>query len=155
MKIVITSGTGKGDTELAALDAALLKAGIGNYNLVFLSSIIPPNSQLIKTTFSASKDEYGNRLYVVIAKKCTSEPGRSAWAGLGWIQDINSGKGFFAEHNGTNRNTVENIITASLQTMAVNRDVLKYNTDLKIVGIECMSKPVCAVVAAVFKNEAW
>lgn len=155
MKIVITSGTGEGDTELAALDAALLKAGIGNYNLVFLSSIIPSQSQLLKATFLASKDEYGHRLYVVIAKKCTSEPGKSAWAGLGWIQDINSGKGFFAEHDGDNQNSVEKMITDSLQTMATSRGILKYNTDSKVIGIECISKPVCALAAAVFKSETW
>jgi hypothetical protein len=37
MIIRVTSGTGTGPTELAAFDAALLDAGVANYNLIPLS----------------------------------------------------------------------------------------------------------------------
>ena len=49
MKIIVTSGTGEGPTSLAAFDAALLDAGVANYNLICLSSIIPPGSMTIPT----------------------------------------------------------------------------------------------------------
>ncbi len=39
----IVSGTGTGNTALTAFDAAVLNAGIGNFNLVKVSSIVPPN----------------------------------------------------------------------------------------------------------------
>lgn len=39
----IVSGTGIGNTTLTAFDAAVLNAGIGNFNLVKVSSIVPPN----------------------------------------------------------------------------------------------------------------
>lgn len=39
----IVSGTGTGNTSLTAFDAAVLNAGIGNFNLVKVSSIVPPN----------------------------------------------------------------------------------------------------------------
>lgn len=41
----LTAGSGEGDTPLTAFDAALLDAGLGNYNLVKLSSIMPPGAQ--------------------------------------------------------------------------------------------------------------
>ena len=44
-KIILASGVGFGTTEITAFDNALLKAGVGNYNLIKVSSIIPPNSQ--------------------------------------------------------------------------------------------------------------
>ena len=42
MKIRLSSGRGEGPTPLAAFDAALLDAGVSNYNLLPLSSVIPP-----------------------------------------------------------------------------------------------------------------
>lgn len=39
----IVSGTGVGNTALTAFDAAVLNAGIGNFNLVKISSIVPPH----------------------------------------------------------------------------------------------------------------
>ena len=37
----IVSGVGKGLTSLSAFDNALLNAGVGDYNLVKVSSILP------------------------------------------------------------------------------------------------------------------
>ncbi len=47
MKIYISSGRGTGPTSLSAFDAALNEAGVANYNLIRLSSIIPPDSKII------------------------------------------------------------------------------------------------------------
>lgn len=44
-KYFLTSGSSEGDTELTAFDGALLKAGIGNINLLKVSSILPPGAQ--------------------------------------------------------------------------------------------------------------
>ncbi|MGI5876164.1 MAG: pyruvoyl-dependent arginine decarboxylase [Dethiobacteria bacterium] len=41
-RFVISAATAEGDHTLTAFDAALLKAGIGNVNLVRISSILPP-----------------------------------------------------------------------------------------------------------------
>ncbi|MDQ1240262.1 MAG: arginine decarboxylase [Thermodesulfobacteriota bacterium] len=41
-RFFLTSGTGEASTKLNAFDAALLKAGIGDTNLIKLSSILPP-----------------------------------------------------------------------------------------------------------------
>ncbi len=38
----LVAGVGSGSTPLGAFDAALLNAGVGNYNLVRMSSILPP-----------------------------------------------------------------------------------------------------------------
>ncbi len=46
-KIVLTKGIGQGSTSLNAFDSALLNAGVGNFNLVRVSSIVPPNSKII------------------------------------------------------------------------------------------------------------
>lgn len=45
-KFDLVVGRGEGTTPLNAFDAALLDAGIGNLNLVRVSSILPPGVQL-------------------------------------------------------------------------------------------------------------
>jgi arginine decarboxylase len=87
MQVVVTTGTGTGPTILAAFDAALLDAGIANYNLMYLSSVIPAGASIKQGRFAAAIDEYGYRLYVVVARHDEHESGKSAWAGLGWTQE--------------------------------------------------------------------
>ncbi|HBI27840.1 MAG TPA: arginine decarboxylase, pyruvoyl-dependent [Peptococcaceae bacterium] len=45
-KFNLVTGSGEGATPLNAFDAALLDAGIGNLNLVRVSSILPPGAQI-------------------------------------------------------------------------------------------------------------
>ena len=46
--IALSGGIGEGATELDAFDAALCDAGVGNYNLVCVSSILPPKCQVVR-----------------------------------------------------------------------------------------------------------
>ncbi|MCH8567511.1 MAG: arginine decarboxylase, pyruvoyl-dependent [Balneolales bacterium] len=43
----LVKGSGEGNTVLNAFDLALLNAGVGDTNLVRMSSIIPPNCELV------------------------------------------------------------------------------------------------------------
>lgn len=45
-KVFLASGEGEGSTHLNAFDAALLDAGIGNLNLVRVSSVVPPKARV-------------------------------------------------------------------------------------------------------------
>lgn len=127
MKITITTGTGSGPTALAAFDAALLQSGVGNYNLIPLSSVIPPSSELQQDCYTAPVSEFGHRLYVVISSQQATEPGAEAWAGLGWVQDT-SGKGLFVEHHGLNEAGVSQDIHRSLSAMVANRSHDQYGS---------------------------
>jgi arginine decarboxylase len=49
MRIQLVSGAGSARTQLAAFDAALVDAGISNYNLITLSSVIPAGAEIIET----------------------------------------------------------------------------------------------------------
>ena len=46
-KAATTSGSAEGETSLNAFDNALLAAGIGNINLVKVSSILPPEAEVV------------------------------------------------------------------------------------------------------------
>ncbi len=47
-RFFLTSGWGEASTELNAFDAALIKAGIGDTNLVKMSSILPPGAEQVE-----------------------------------------------------------------------------------------------------------
>lgn len=63
----ITTDTGQGPTALAAFDAALANAGVANYNLIYLLSVIPADSAIQSTKYVAPANKYGDRLYLVVA----------------------------------------------------------------------------------------
>ncbi|MBO8129238.1 MAG: arginine decarboxylase, pyruvoyl-dependent [Peptococcaceae bacterium] len=44
-KFTMVAGSGEGNTALTAFDSALLNAGVGNLNLIKVSSILPPKAE--------------------------------------------------------------------------------------------------------------
>ncbi len=155
MQIVISSGTGEGPTALAAFDAALVEAGAANYNLIYLSSVIPPGSNIELRRFVQPPDEYGHRLYVVVARHHEHRLGSSAWAGLGWTQDEMTGLGLFVELHGATKSEVQEAIDATLRSMIANRAQSYGSIRSELIGVECHGKPVCALVVAVYKSAGW
>lgn len=83
MNIYISSGKGQGKTLLSAFDAALFDAGVSNYNLLVLSSIIPPGSVIKQQKYKTPDNEYGHRLYVVMSENRSRESGRYIGAAIG------------------------------------------------------------------------
>jgi len=154
MEIKITFGVGEASTELAAFDKALFNAGIGNYNLIKLSSIIPARSKIKIKKLNWNQKEFGYKLYVILSKNIEKEIGKEAWSGLGWIQD-KTGKGIFVEHHGSSKKEVKDLINKSLKNIKKYRKEKYGKIKYKIVGIKCKGKPVCALVSAVFKSENW
>lgn len=157
MLIQVVSGTGAGPTKLAAFDAALNAAGIADHNLIRLSSIVPPKSEISHSEgpIKHPVGEWGDRLYVVMAEIRVGLPNMEAWAGIGWVQDKETGKGLFVEHEGTNEHTVRRDIIQSLEALTATRNVDFGPIEMKVVGLTCQHEPVCALVAAVFKAENW
>ena len=155
MEIVVTAGAGCGPTELAAFDRALAEAGIGNLNLIPLSSVIPAQSMVILGQPRVTEDQWGHRAYVVIAERRESRSGDQAWAGLGWVIDEDTGAGLFVEHVGQSDAAVRADITASLEAMKSWRARTLGPIHMLTMGATCSCEPVCSLVAAVFRIEGW
>lgn len=156
MKIQISKGVGDGPTELAAFDQALVKAGIANFNLIYLSSVLPPGSDVIapdKPTRPAG--DWGDRLYLVIAQMRTIQRNQEVWAGIGWMQDLKTKQGLLVEHEGHNEGEVRADIENSLKALAKNRRQEFGPIHMEVVGGRCENRPVCALVVAVFESEPW
>lgn len=156
MKIFVAAALGTGDTELAAFDHALNLTGIANYNLIRLSSVIPPNTEIVATeTVTEKIGTWGDRLYVVYAEQRESEVGKEAWAGIGWVQDPADGKGLFVEHEGGSEESVRADIEATLNGLMKNRSISGLEIHMKVVGGLCTDKPICAFVASVYQVSSW
>jgi|SRR5579871_2009101 len=155
MRIKVTSGASEGPTSLAAFDAALHSAGVANYNLLLLSSVIPGGSSVERGRFVTPPDEYGHRLYVVMARQDEHEIGIEAWAGVGWVQDPTSGRGLFVEGHGPTERAVSEYIDATLESMVAAREYPFGPIERELIGITCRGLPVCAAVLAVYRSEPW
>lgn len=78
-KFSLVAGKAEGSTELTAFDKALLVAGIGNMNLVRVSSILPPSIQFV----DALDIKPGSLLPIAYASYSSSVPGMVISAAVG------------------------------------------------------------------------
>jgi arginine decarboxylase len=156
MKINIATGTGVGPTELAAFDHALVSAGVANFNLIYLSSVLPPGSEVeILDKPAKPIGGWGDRLYVVMAQMRTSQRNQQVWAGIGWMQDPKTKKGLLVEHEGHTEEEIRADIKNSLTALAQNRNMEFGPMHMVVVGKTCVSLPVCALAVAVFESSEW
>lgn len=156
LDIVVTSGTGRAPTPLAAFDAALHEAGVAQFNLIRLSSLVPPGSRVTApATWGPLPGTWGDRLYAVYADCRVTTPGQRACAGLGWIQDEDTGAGVLVEHTGNDERTVARRLTSTLQDVAARRPGRYGPHRCCITSTVCQDAPVAAVVVAAMRVEAW
>jgi arginine decarboxylase len=157
LTIRVSTGTGTGRTTLAAFDAALAIAGVNDFNLVQLSSVAPPGSQILEVDGTEQlHGDHGDALYCVYAEAHASLPGREAWAGLAWSRrNDGSGAGLFVEHGGPSQEQVVTGLTHSLEDLSATRGGRYFPEGRRIIGITCSTLPVCAVVVATFRRVGW
>lgn len=156
MNIQLSKGVGSGPTKLSAFDAALNDAGIANYNLIKLSSVVPPGAVIERRPVKANPHgTWGDRLYVVMAEMRVDTPNAEAWAGIGWVQEKGSGRGLFVEHEGASEATVRKDIKQSLKALMAIRNVDFGLVQMEVVGAICVHMPICALVVAVFESAGW
>jgi arginine decarboxylase len=155
MKICLTVGRGDGPTPLAAFDNAMYDAHVGNYNLIHLSSVIPPYSTIEKTPFVGEPKDYGDRLYVVLAHRTETGAGRWAWAGLGWTQEPMTQRGLFVEQVGASEAEVRTNTEATLKSLMERRPYEYGPIQMEVAGVECKGQPVCVMVVAAYAARGW
>ena len=155
MTITLCTGTGDGPTPLAAFDAALVDAGVADHNLIYLSSVIPPNAVIVRDRYRMPASDYGRRLYTVMSQMRQCEPGQAAHAGIGWMQDETDGRGLFVELHDDDRTRLEQDLIATLESMRSARATRYGPIKTVIESHTCSGQPVCALVAAVYGAEPW
>lgn len=121
MDVRVVWGTGRGPTELASYDVALAAAGVHNYNLVPVSSVIPADATVEAVGDAPDLGPAGERLTVVEARATVAGPGRAS-AGLAWSTSA-EGPGLFYEAGGeTGAEDVRGRVLEGLSTGQELRD---------------------------------
>jgi arginine decarboxylase len=155
MKIHVLSSAGSGRTDISAFDAALYNAGIANFNLIPLSSVIPPGAEVIQNiSIHPHEEQWGNKLYCVLSRNIVRTFGEQAWAGIGWVQ-AEDGRGLFVEHHAESETSLRKLIDNSFNDMLKYRDVEFGPIQYSLSGIECVDRPVCALSIATYEFQGW
>ena len=100
-KMFYTKGVGVHKEKLASFESALRKADIEEFNLVNVSSILPPGCKVVSKKEGLESLKPGQIVHCVLARNATNEPNRlvSAAIGLAIPNDV-EGYGYISEHSG-------------------------------------------------------
>jgi arginine decarboxylase len=141
----LVSGASDGMTPLNAFDGALLQAGIGNTNIVKMSSIVPPHCQLI----SPIPLPLGALVPAAYGALSSDVPGEMIGAGVAIaLPEDENRNGLIMEYSGKgDRSKIEEIVrNMALEGMKLRGWKIK---ELKSIAAEYRVKKIGAVLAAV------
>src|SRR5438045_3447102 len=140
-----TAGHAEGGTTLNAFDNALLAAGIGNINLIKISSILPPEVPIIELP----KIKLGALIPTAYAAMTSETPGQTVAAAVGYaIPDDPAKNGVIMEFHGlASRAEAERQIHLMLEeAFRVRGEIIK---EKRVVAIEHTTQRIGCALAAV------
>jgi len=100
-KMFFTKGVGVAKQPLMSFELALRNAGIEKFNLVAVSSILPPKCQRVTREKGLEELKPGEIVYCVLARNNTNEPNRLISASIGCAvpTENNQQYGYLSEHH--------------------------------------------------------
>ena len=99
-KFFLTKGVGIAKEKLASFESALRSAGIEKFNLVSVSSILPPGCKKIPREKGLELLKAGEIVYCVLARIETNEPNRLIGASIGCAVPAGEEQyGYLSEHH--------------------------------------------------------
>jgi arginine decarboxylase len=100
-EMFFTKGVGYHRNKLQSFELALRDAGIEKCNLVYVSSIFPPECKIIPKDEGIEKLIPGQITFVVLAREKTNEPNRVITAAIGLARPKDKHQyGYISEHHG-------------------------------------------------------
>ena len=140
-----TAGHAEGGTPLNAFDNALLAAGIGNINLIKVSSILPPEVPVIELP----KIKPGAIVPTAYAAMTSETPGETVAAAVGYaVPDDPAKNGVIMEFHGhADRQQAEDAIRAMLdEAFRVRGEPIR---ELKVFAVEHTVERIGCALAAI------
>jgi arginine decarboxylase len=103
-----TKGVGTHKEQLRSFEIALRDAGIEKYNLVHVSSILPPRCKIIPKIEGLKELKPGQIVFCVMARCASDEPNRLVAASIGCAIPADPDTyGYLSEHHGYGQNEKE------------------------------------------------
>ena len=143
-------GTGSGNHRLDSIDAALLDAGIGNLNLVRISSILPPGCIQCKEPLMV----HGQIIYCAYTDYISGNYSAIISAAIGIaIPNSKMLPGVITEHSGeVNKTICENTVTALCLNAMERRGVNDYKVEIRSIEAKVKDE-FCCVFAGIVLND--
>ncbi len=146
-KAILLSASAEGGTPLNAFDNALLAMGIGNANLVRLSSVIPPHVAWIERL---PEIPIGMLLPTVYAEVTAREPGEQIAAALGVGLRPGGAGGLIYEYAGHgDRAYAEHMVRRMVEEGFAQRGWRLAEFFVGVAEARVVERPVAAVTAVV------
>ena len=99
-KVFFTKGVGKHKEKLESFELALRDAGIEKFNLVRVSSILPPHCKIVSRDSGLKNLFPGEVVYCVISENSSNEPNRLIAASVGCAIPAYKGSyGYLSEYH--------------------------------------------------------
>jgi arginine decarboxylase len=140
-----TAGHAEGGTALNAFDNALLAAGIGNINLIKISSILPPDVPVV----DLPKIKPGALVPTAYAAMTSETPGERVAAAVGYaIPDDPAKNGVIMEFHGrsTREEAEEQIRTMLEEAFRVRGETI---AEMRVVAVDHRVERVGCALAAI------
>ncbi len=100
-KVFFTTGVGHHEDALVSFELALRDAGIEKFNLVYVSSIIPPKCEIVEKDEGLRYLFPGQIVFCVMAKMTSNEAGKTIYASIGAaIPEDDKLNGYLTEYYG-------------------------------------------------------
>ena len=107
-KMFFTKGIGVHKEKLNSFEFALRNAGIEKFNIVMVSSILPPGCSIISKQKGLELLTPGQIVYAVMSQNSSDEPGRLMAASIGCAIPVDANQyGYLSEHHSFGQNEKE------------------------------------------------
>ncbi len=152
MILPIWSSTAVGVTPISAFDAALTEIGLGDVNLLSLSSVIPAGAT-ISVNPPAMDLGVGDIVHCVMAEQRAMSG--SVAAGVAWAVDAEGRGGIFLEAHHEDVDRVRSDLELGMAEMIERRPYLDLSAGPEFEIVHTSSdQPCCALVVAFYEHHA-
>ena len=110
--VFFVSGTGSHRRRVGSFECALRDAGVEPYNLVSVSSILPPDAKVVEPREGTESLEAGQVVHAVLGRETTRE---KAHASVG-VARPDEGHGYFVEGDGVTGDEAETLAREMVET---------------------------------------
>ena len=143
-KIFFATGVGTHRENLESFEEALRDAGIEKFNLVTVSSILPPNCEIIAKDEGLTQLLPGEIVFCIMSKQASNEPNRRISASLGCAIPKNPHEfGYISEHHAFGETTessgayAEKLASSMYETWTDSKPKETYNVATSaVVGVD-------------------
>ena len=111
-EVFFVSGTGSHRTRVGSFECALRDAGVEPYNLVSVSSILPPDAKAVEPREGTESLEAGQVVHAVLGRETTR---KKAHASVG-VARPDEGHGYFVEGDGVTGDEAETLAREMVET---------------------------------------